>query len=520
MARSIARCTAANVCASIVACTAFAAAKDREPPLSEPMLVPIDITHDASEPERPVERDRQLGPTRDRPAYGRAALEVAAVLGIGFAQYWANAGTNSRDWDFPHWTDRLSLDGVRFDNNTHVTNNVLHPLSGASYYMLSRANGMNVGASALYTLAGSAVWEWALEWREKISINDMITTTAGGIAAGEFITQLGSYLNSAPGETSFGQDVAKTTLGFPVWVHDRLDNRRPDPSPVADNLGFSSRYNHRFVAAYQNNWLDDTVARSHVVRGVVLDARLVSLPGFFEQESFAGTFAQGNFSDAHLGMQFDSDGLRETDLRFNAVLAGYFAQRGHPAVINAYVGLATGLDFYDTDTLGRGDQYALVHCAGPELAASWRRKEYGVEVRARASADFAAIRALAWPEVQEVDSSAIYKSSLEQKYQYHVGLSTRLSATLRVHAARFSAELGWSSYRSIQGLDRFQETVTRDLSGAETLYNHKLSMAIEPPGTPLRFYSELEGRAHGSSLGGQSAQRLERRLAAGAGLVF
>jgi hypothetical protein len=80
--------------------------------------------------------------------------------------------------------------------------------------------------------------------------------------------------------------------------------------------------------------------------------------------------------------------------------------------------------------------------------------------------------------------------------------------------------MGWGSYRSIQGLDRFQEAVTRDLSGAEMLDNHKFSMAIEPPRTPLRFYSELESRAHESSLGGQAAQRLERRLVAGAGLVF
>jgi hypothetical protein len=520
MVRTIARCTAASALASIVLMTVFAGAKDRAPSFPEPLLVPLDIPHDVAEPEPPVARDRQLGPTRDDPAYGRAALEVAAVLGIGVAQYWANAGTNSRDWDFPHWTDRLSLEGVRFDNNTHVTNNVLHPLSGASYYMLSRANGMDVAASALYTLAGSTIWEWALEWREKISINDMITTTAGGIAAGEFIVQLGSYLNSAPGETSFGQDVAKTTLGFPVWVHDRLDNRRPDPRPVADNLGFSSLYHHRFTAGYQNNWLDDTANRTHVVRGVALDARLVSLPGFLEPESFSTTFVHGNFSDGHLSMQFDSDGLRETDLRFNAVLAGYFAQRAQPAVLNVYVGLATGLDFYDTDTLGRGDQYALVHCAGPELSASWKWKDYRMEVRARASADFAAIRSLAWPQVQNVDPSATYKSSLEQKYQYHVGLSTRLSATLSVYAARFSVEMGWGSYRSIQGLDRFQEAVTRDLSGAEMLDNHKFSMAIEPPRTPLRFYSELESRAHESSLGGQAAQRLERRLVAGAGLVF
>ena len=36
----------------------------------------------------------------------------------------------------------------------------------------------------------------------------------------------------------------------------------------------------------------------------------------------------------------------------------------------------------------------------------------------------------------------------------------------------------------------------------------------------LRFYSEVEGFSHESTLGGQAGRRLERRLAVGAGLVF
>jgi hypothetical protein len=471
--------------------------------------------------EDDANRDRQLGPTRTRPAYGRAALEMLGVLSIGVAQYWANANTNSQDWDFPHWSDRLSGAGVRFDNNTHVTNNILHPFAGASYYLLSRSNGMSIASSALYTAASSATWEWMLEWREKISINDQVTTSIGGIAIGEFLVDLGSYLNSAPGETNVVQDVAKVTLGFPVWVHDRIDKRTPDRSVPADNLGFSSAYSHRFTAAYQNAWLTGAEEQSEEIRGVALEARLVSLPGYLRPESFGTTFAQGNFSGASLDLQYGRGGLREGNVEFESVLAGYYAQRTGPGVYGGLVGLATGLEFMTKDTLNQSDQHALVHCAGPELAGVWRWAEgYQLDVRVRAAADFAAIRSLAFSAVQAAEPNAVYKSSLERRYQYHVGLSTRLVAELRLHAARLTAEYGWGTYQSIQGYDRFQEDITRDLAGTEQLDDHRIGAALEPPGTPLRFYADVIGRSHESSLGGQGGRRLERRVQMGAGLVF
>ena len=522
---------AAAACALSCALTAEALAAEVKPAgVGIAAQVPSVATHVAvpsvaaqvpvpEEESKVVDRDRQLGPALPEPHYVRAALEMLGVVAIGVGQYWLNRNTNSRDWDFPHWTERLGGSGVRFDNNTHVTNNVLHPLAGSAYYGLSRANGLSVGASALYTFASSAAWE-TVEWREKISINDMVTTTIGGIAAGEFFTQLGSYLNSSPGETNFAQDLAKGTLGFPIWVHDRIDGRRPDPRPTRDNLGFSSEFDHRFTLGYENRWLTNEAELRQQTRGVTLDGRIVSLPGYMEAETFNTTFAQGNFTSASLEIQFNEAGFREADMEFGAVLAGYYTQHANPGVLGALIGLATGLEFFTTETLEHGDEYALVHCAGPELGASWKSNGYQLDVRVRATADFAAIRSLAWPAVKSRSPDQTYKSSLERSYQYHVGLSTRLAAELRLHAARLFAELGLGSYRSIQGYDRFQETITRDLQGSETLDEHKVGFALEPPGTPLRFYAQLEGSSHESWLGGEMRERFERRSLIGAGLAF
>lgn len=498
------------------------AAAITEPP-DESALEPMtpEAAHDPFDFERDgIPRDEQAGPTRRPPAYGRAALEMLGLLSIGLAQYWLNAGANSRDWDYPRVTERFKPSAMRFDNNTHLTNNLMHPFAGSAYYGLARTNGLGVAASAGYAVASSAVWEWGLEWREKVSINDMIATTVGGTAAGEFFVQLASYLNSAPAETSFGQDLAKTTLGLPVWLHDQIDGRRPDPTATRDNLGFSNAYDHRFIVDVQNAWLDDGRDRSAQVRGVALNGRLVSIPGYLDPETFDVFFSRGNFTSASALLHFGAGGLRETRVEFDAVLAGYYTQLSTPAVLSGLIGFATGLEYVDTETLDQGDEYGIVRFAVPELAASWKGKNRQLDVRARASLDFGAIRTLAWPEVREAEPDAVYKSSLDGQYQYNYGLSTWLYAELRLFAARLSAELGRGGYRSIQGFDRFQERITRDLSGREVLEEHRVGFALEPPGSVLRFNGHFERFLHESWLGGQTGRRLERRYVMGVGIAF
>lgn len=474
-------------------------------------------SRESAHPEH--DRDERPAPVFREPAYGRAAFEVLGVLAIGTAQYWMNVKTNSQDWDYPEWSRRFDTSAVRFDNNTHVTNNVLHPLAGAAYYGLSRANGLGVGASALYTLAASTIWEWGLEWREKVSINDMFATTLGGIAIGEFLTQLGLYLNSAPSTTP-ARDVARATLGFPVWIHDRLDRRQLEAPAARDRLGFSAAYRHRFALAYENHWLESPSEPGLELRGLKLEGSLVSLPGFLLPETFDTSFAQGDFSTGSLALHFDGHGLREADVRAEAVLAGYYAQRANPGVMGALLGLATGFEFASKTTLKPGDEYALVHVLGPELRATWKGEGYHFDVRLRAFADFAAIRCLAWPMARVRDPEAKFKSSLEQKYQYHAGVSSRISAALRFHAARLSADIGFGSYRSIQGLDRFQEQITRDIAGTEVLEERRVEFALEPPGTLIRLYGELAENSHDSSLGGEVGERDERRWLLGAGIAF
>lgn len=468
----------------------------------------------------PKARYRGLGPATSEPAYLRAALWNLGALALGTAYYWLTFGANSRDWDDPRWGERFKEENVRFDNNVHLTNNLLHPFAGATYYGLARVNSLSVSESFIYAQVSSALWEWGLEWREKVSINDVIMTPNGGTALGELLVQLANYFNSAPGDTTWAQDVAGMTVGLPVVIRDKLDGLRPDPSVPADSLGFSSAYHHRFTTDLEHSWLDDAAERAQMLGGVSVSAALSSLPGFGKAEALDTAFANGNFTEGYLDLGFDGSGLQEGELRVAAVLAGYYTQRVNPGVTGFLVGLGTALEFVDRDTLGKRDQLGILHFVGPALTLLWKRPSYELTLAGRAYADFGAIRSMAWPEVRAAAPDAVFKSTLEEAYQYHLGASSRLSADLRVGPARITAEHGYGIYHSIDGLDRFQEDITRNIEGTETLDDRRLTLALEPGDSIARFRVGVERLSHGSELGGVRSGRLDRRLVVGVGLAF
>jgi len=69
-----------------------------------------------------------------------------------------------------------------------LVNQFLHPWHGATYFAAARANNFNFYQSMIAVPLGAIMWEIAME--PQPSINDLITTTLGGIAYGEIMHRL------------------------------------------------------------------------------------------------------------------------------------------------------------------------------------------------------------------------------------------------------------------------------------------------------------------------------------------
>lgn len=103
--------------------------------------------------------------------------------------------------------------GFYWDNDNFQTNLFNHPYHGSIYFNSARSNGMNYWQSGIYSLGGSLMWELFMEC-ELPSTNDLIATSIGGMALGEFFYRVSDIPldNRATGWNRVGREVLGTIL--------------------------------------------------------------------------------------------------------------------------------------------------------------------------------------------------------------------------------------------------------------------------------------------------------------------
>ena len=79
--------------------------------------------------------------------------------------------------------------GLVWDNDRFTTNLFMHPYHGNLYFNAARSQGLNFWESSPYALLGSLQWEFLGE-TEPPAINDLLTTTFGGICIGEITNRI------------------------------------------------------------------------------------------------------------------------------------------------------------------------------------------------------------------------------------------------------------------------------------------------------------------------------------------
>jgi hypothetical protein len=134
--------------------------------------------------------------------------------------YWANVGTRS-------WGENLRRGFVWDDNSFHV-NQFSHPYHGTFYHNSARASGYGFWGSVPFVAAGSATWELFGE-TITASLNDLISTTLGGVALGEVTYRLSSLLGSrrGSGRNGLGRELGSYVVSPIAQTQDLLRRRVP-----------------------------------------------------------------------------------------------------------------------------------------------------------------------------------------------------------------------------------------------------------------------------------------------------
>lgn len=141
----------------------------------------------------------------------RPGMAIGATLGVNAVYTIFNRAFLSDPCYRSDWSSIKNnfQTGWVWDNDSFVQNQAGHPYQGSMYYNAVRSNGYGYWTSGLGTILGSLSWEYFCE-TDPPSINDLLTTTAGGMAVGEVFWRLSDLIidDSAAGRERFWREVA------------------------------------------------------------------------------------------------------------------------------------------------------------------------------------------------------------------------------------------------------------------------------------------------------------------------
>lgn len=439
------------------------------------------------------------------PHHVRSFIEMGAGLALGTTGYWLLKDANAIDWDNPNAKGRFDGSAWVFDNNPLNVNFLGHPLWGSVSYSFARANHHTVLGSYGYAFLTSFIWEFALEFKEKVSFNDVMVTPTTGVPLGEFFYKLGMYLDTGEG-SSVAVDLARWVLGTGVAIDRAWDGRAKPRVRSRDNLGFSRAIWHRFELEYGVHAVQAPGVATYARYYAGLSARLVTLPGYLTPRSFGRPFFAAEMADFSIGLEGSGYGSG-LSLSADTTLVGYHEQRltGHSGSLRGHaltLGSSLGYRYFRSSAnryrsveqaaalpepkvkyheANRREQYAALDLPGLIADGYWLWGSGGVELTARVQPSFAGLMASAFYDFSAANPQQIGKHILHsQGYFYGWGPSAALDARLALGPLRGRFRLLYGAYHSQQGLDRHPEEVTNDEPAWGDVLFYSGSLGVAP----------------------------------------
>ena len=187
-------------------------------------------------------------PIKTEKNYTRSTIEGASfITGLwAYNRYiakekWAVIGFNSVEANFSN--------GPEWDKGTFEINQLFHPYEGSMFFTAARSNNLSFSESAAYTLSGGLIWEFFME-NHYPSINDMITTTIGGIALGEVLFRLSNLCldGSATGGKKIVRETFSTLFSPMNSINRYFGNQTYKAEKSIIHYNFSIGGNTQFIA--------------------------------------------------------------------------------------------------------------------------------------------------------------------------------------------------------------------------------------------------------------------------------
>ncbi len=463
--------------------------------------------------------DDELEPEKH---YLRTAILEAIALGGGVSWYWLDRERQVGDWDFPSLSERFTLNVMRYDNNPFHVNFAWHAGNGAGFHVMARVNGLSLWESIGVGALTSLTWEYALEYREKVSVNDLIFTSGAGIPLGEFLHVMGRFFHEDDQASEWA--AARWTAGLPMAIARTLDGERAPDLSDAEPIWHEMHVGYELGISSTNTSTNASEGKKdHTLHSLHLDGRFVRLPGYRDEGAWSTSFSRAEFTHASMDVS-GADGGSGFKIFADTTLLGWYSQQmhGREFLSNAtMIGISMAYRYRREQVPGWDDRVGVFHMPGLAADAHLRWRDVSLDASARVHADFAGINALSNDDWNSAHPDEHGKAILRKMgYYYGFGGSLTLDAELRYRSLSFGGSLWLGRYQSDEGLDRTQEIVTLDQSSRDDVFDGELHLRLEDLPYGAYIGARLETRKRDAELEEFVATASLRRLTLQLGVGF
>lgn len=476
----------------------------------------------------------------------RALVQLGLLSLYSTYRYWNAYHTWIEDWQFEltfadQYRRFLTTEAITFDSNAFVIN-WTHVMGGTIYYQMARANYLSWEESLLSSFIAAAIYEYVSEWREVISINDMLMTTFGGYSLGETWFQLSDYFHHRKSPVLKALGFMNPINELNQWLDRKKPASRVYPEPGWAGLALSVGWRSA----------SETGRETFSSAMVGIDTQLIRTPEYGKPGTVKKVLRDTSLSELSIDVALRQRRPGDTELRngwdeevdlfARTVGLAWYRQTidelGRGTALS--IGLGSALSYvrkrptvYDSrsvqvrlDPLPETptdfrDKMAVAHLFGPVV--DWTRFGRGMKVRIVADAyiDFALMNAFAFNAYSAVHSIEGMKTTLGYYgYDYAFGASASGRVDLDWGSFWLRGLFSAHAWDSADGRDRFQSDITNNVDAVDTRTRFLLKAGWRLPSMPMRVFIALEGIHRWGKIGDVQADSQEMRTFAGLSYLF
>jgi hypothetical protein len=451
----------------------------------------------------------------------RLVIEEAAILAIAFTGYliWDPPPSNPAVPPRNIWQKlTLAPQSWYFDSDSITTNFVGHPTAGTFYYMFARANRVPLWEAALWGTGMALAWE-LIEFKEPGAINDVISTSVGGVAIGEGFVQLSAWFDRS-GDSPFYKAMA--FIFDPMKkIHDWMDGVHPDRNPA--HRGW-----HRFRVAGSGLVLRQAGVE-YVGAGVGISTQIVHLPDYGSEGHGSYGFADGNVSAMELSSTIAAsrtvDFLYETETGLVGSYSRALEKDGDE--LHGWDLLASGTVAYEFSSHdwniaanAPSNQIALVRFPGADVRVRAFAGDLELDCALDAAFDFGGVEPLGMPSPTALPPGTSFPTVYSIQ-RYYFGIGVHVAPSMEIRYGHVALGGSWRSdwLWGITGPFIPQpsgEVVV--MSDSRSTGRAWLAARFLEPGVEIALTGTLRGRR--GEAGNSVTSASETSLAASLGVVF